>query len=439
MVRQTYSESLPLNLHISAMRRDAVGWLTAYLMLLLFVPSRLVVGPLGSAGAPSMLFGLGSLLLWMLLFVAASRPLTIARQPIRVALALFLLSVGITYVLAMSRPMSSDEHSPADVAVLALASWTGTLLLTHDGIFDRRRLNLLVWRFVVCGGLIALLGLVQVATRQLWVDQLSIPGLSSAPAYGLTTRGGFPRPAGTSIHPIEYGVLLAMILPLALHVGVFHTHRRLLVRWLPAVALAGIIPLTSSRSAYLGALISVLILMIGWPRLWRLRALGVGAAGILAMLVVTPNFLNSIVGLFTGASEDPSITSRTDSFALAFEFVDRHPFFGRGLGTFLPKYRIFDNQYLLLLVTVGVVGTIAFLAIAISAVVMTARLRTRLTDSSSRDLALALCASVAAGFACLFMFDAFAFPMTMGALFLLLGMTGCFRKISMAEDDEEVS
>ena len=218
----------------SLVRRDAVGWLTAYLVLLLFVPSRLVVGPLGSAGAPSMLFGLGSLLLWLSLFLGADRQTSSGSQPIRIALGIFLFCVGVSYVLAMSRPISPDESSPADVAILALASWSGTLLLTHDGIYERRRLDTLIWRFAVCGGLIGALGLVQIATRNLWVDQLSIPGLYGAPAYGLTTRGGFPRPAGTSIHPIEYGVLLAMLLPLALHVGFHHTHRRLLVRWLPA-------------------------------------------------------------------------------------------------------------------------------------------------------------------------------------------------------------
>ena len=74
--------------------RDAVGWLTTYLVLLLFFPSRLIVGPLGSAGAPSMLFGLGSLLLWVLLFFAVDRRTTTQSQPIRVALGVFLFSVG---------------------------------------------------------------------------------------------------------------------------------------------------------------------------------------------------------------------------------------------------------------------------------------------------------------------------------------------------------
>ena len=408
--------------------RDAVGWLTTYLVLLLFFPSRLIVGPLGSAGAPSMLFGLGSLLLWVLLFFAVDRRTTTQSQPIRVALGVFLFSVGISYVLAMSSPMSPDERSPADVAILALASWSGTLLLTHDGIYERRRLDTLLWRFAVCGGLIAILGLVQIATRQLWVDQLSIPGLTSTPGYGLSSRGGFPRPAGTAIHPIEYGVLLAMLLPLAIHVALYQTQRPKLVRWLPAGALLGIIPLSSSRSAYLGALIALVISMIGWPHARRLRALGLGVVGILAMMVVTPNFLSFIIGLFTGVSDDPSIDSRTNSFSLAFEFVDRNPLFGRGLGTFLPKYRIFDNQYLLLLVTIGIVGTLAFIALGVTAVVMTARLRRRLRDEASRDMALSLCAALTAGFTCLFMFDAFAFPMTMGSLFLILGMAGALRR-----------
>ena len=140
-------------LHTSVRGRGAVGWLTAYLVLLLFVPSRLVVGPLGSAGAPSMLFGLGSLLLWLLLFLAANRRYSPGSQPVRVALGVFLFCVGITYVLAMSRPQSSDETSPATVALLALASWSGTLLLTHDAIYTRNRFDTLMWRLVVCGGI----------------------------------------------------------------------------------------------------------------------------------------------------------------------------------------------------------------------------------------------------------------------------------------------
>ncbi|ERG64555.1 hypothetical protein L332_08855 [Agrococcus pavilionensis RW1] len=410
-------------------RVDAVGWLSVYIGLLLFIPSRLVVGPLGSAGAPSTIFGLCSLLLWGFLFLTAVRRVDLGPQPIRIALGLLLLCVGISYVLAMSRPISADEVSPADVALIALASWSGTLLLTHDGVHDHDRLDTLVWRLAVCGGLIAALGLVQLVTRELWVDQLMIPGLSSTPPYGLATRGGFPRPAGTSIHPIEYGVVLTMVLPLALHVGFHHTHRSTIVRWLPAVAVCAIIPLTSSRSAYLGALAALLVCMVGWSRAQRLGAIAVSAGALIAAFVVAPRFANAVIGLFTGAGNDPSIASRTESVSIALQFFAQHPFFGRGLGTFLPKYQIFDNQYLLLLVTVGIMGTLAFIAVGCTAVVTTLRLRRDLPTASSRDLALALTASLCAGFSCLFMFDAFAFPMSMGTLFLVLGLAGALRRI----------
>lgn len=381
-----------------------------------------------------MLFGLGSILLWVLLFFRADRRAPTNIQPIRVALGILLFCVGVSYILAMSRPMSPEEISPADVAVLALASWSGTLLLTHDGIYERPRLDTLIWRLTVCGGGIAALGIVQFLTRELWVDRLSIPGLASSPAYGIVSRGGFPRPAGTSIHPIEYGVLLSMMLPLALHVGLYQTHRWHVIRWLPAGALVTIIPLTSSRSAYIGAVIALIICMIGWPRARRVRALGIGIAGLIAMMAIKPNFLSSVVGLFSGAGDDPSITSRTDSFSLAAEFIAMHPWFGRGLGTFLPKYRILDNQYLLLLVTIGIVGMVSFLALGVTAVISTLRLRKRLHNEAGRDLSLALCASVCAAMGCLFTFDAFAFPMTMGALMLIIGIAGALRRIELSRD-----
>ncbi|WP_426516469.1 O-antigen ligase family protein [Diaminobutyricibacter sp. McL0618] len=408
---------------------DAVGWLTFYVILLLFVPTRLIFGPFGSAGAPSMLFGLGSLILWLLIRLGAGRGGPRSAHPIRFALGIFFVSVGITYVLAMSGPMNPAEISPADVALLALASWGGTLLLTHDNIPDRNRLDTLIWRLCVCGGLIALLGIFQVLTRQVWVDQLSIPGLTGSPGYSLNARGGFPRPSGTATHPIEYGTLITMILPIALYVGFNQTQRPLLIRWLPAAALAAVVPLTSSRSAYLGAAVALLVCLIGWKRARRLRALAVIVAGVAAMSVVTPNLFKSIIGLFAGASGDPSIASRTDGYSLAVEFLLRKPLFGRGLGTFLPIYRIFDNEYLLLLVTVGAVGTVAFIALCVTAFASMLRLRPSLRDEGSRDLALALAAAIATGFVCLFTFDAFAFPMTMGTLFLILGLAGSLRRI----------
>lgn len=408
---------------------DVVTWLSVYLVLLFAVPSKLVIGPLGSAGAPSTLVGLVSLLLWVLIGVGAARPASSGPRPVRVALALFLFGVGVSYVIAMSRPVVSGEVSPADVALLSLLAWSGTLLLAHDGITSTARRDLLVWRLALAGGALAVLGLAQFALGELFVDRITLPGLTLTSPYELGERNGFVRPQGTATHPIEYGVLVTMLLPLALHVGFQHTERRALVRWTPAVATLALVPATGSRSAYVGAAVALVIMLIGWKGPRRRLMLGVTAAGTVVGIVVAPGMLSSILGLFAGASQDPSVASRTGSFAVAGEFIARDPLFGRGLGTFLPTYRIFDNQYLLLLVTTGVVGTVLFCGLCAATVraLVRSRVHSASTDARSHDLALALIASVVVGFVSLFFFDAFAFPMTMGALFLLIGLAGSLR------------
>ncbi|REF31633.1 O-antigen ligase [Calidifontibacter indicus] len=410
---------------------DAVAWITLYITMLLLIPARLTIDSLGSAGAPSMLVGLVSLFFWVLLHFRPRPAALNRRRPVRIAVFVFLFSAGISYVHAMSRPLLGDERSPADVAILTLLSWAGAFLLTQDAVDARSRLELLVWRLALCGGAIAVLGLVQIITRRLWVDEIAIPGLSGGPTFGLGSRSGFPRPAGTATHPIEYGVILAMLFPLTWHVAFFHVERSKWLRFAPAVALSAVIPLTSSRSAYLGCAIALVVCMIGWPQRRRFAMLGFIALGVMFMMVATPHFVTSVTELFTGAQNDPSIQSRTDSYGVAAEFIRVNPWFGRGLGTFLPKYWIFDNQYLVLLVTVGVVGAVAFLMLGVTAVVVAAGVRRR-CDPEGRDLAMSLLAAVLAGFVCLFMFDAFAFPMTMGTLFLLLGMVGCLHRVESA-------
>lgn len=420
-----------------ASRSDFVtAWLTLYMVVLLAVPSRLVVGPLGSAGSLSMLLGLGSLALWVVLVLSGfGRTYPMRAQPMRWALGVFVVSVAISYALAMSQPINSDEISPADVALLSLASWSGIMLLTNDGLRTRGKLDTVIWRFVFIGGMFALLGIAQFVTRRAIVDLISIPGLTSIADAALYNRNGLVRPSGTAIHPIEYGTLLTILLPLALHVGLRFTERPFVLRWFPAAAIAGVIAVSSSRSAYLGALIAVAICLVGWSPRERRVLLGLVAVGVAAAAVAVPRLITAIIGLFAGVDEDPSIASRTDSFGFAWAFIEESPLFGRGLGTFLPKYRIFDNQYLGAFVTIGAVGVLALLGIAVVAVVQLSRVFRVVEDSRSVDLSVSLTAAVVAGFASLAFFDAFAFPMTMGTLFLVLGMVGAFTRVTLRDHE----
>lgn len=409
---------------------DSVSWLTLYMIVLFAIPSRLVIGPLGSAGAVSMVLGLGSLGLWVLTALLRTEPAAVLRpQPIRWALGAFIFCVGLSYVMAMSLPINSDEMSPADVAILSLLSWSGTTLLAADGIPSRKRLDTLIWRFVLCGGLMGVLGIAQFFTKRAVVDLISVPGLTPVSEAIVYLRNGLVRPTGTAIHPIEFGAIMAMILPLALYVALRHRDRPLVLRWFPAVAIAAVIGMSSSRSAYLGAIVAVAVCMVAWTARERRRFLIAVVAGIAVAAVAMPRLVTSIVNLFAGAEEDPSISSRTDSFSFAEAFIVQHPLFGRGLGTFLPKYRIFDNQYLGMLVSIGLVGTIALIALAVVAIGEMVRAY-RDGPVGSDELATALAGGILAGFVSLAFFDAFAFPMTMGTLFLLIGMAAAFAKMS---------
>ncbi|MGJ0391047.1 O-antigen ligase family protein [Microbacterium sp. CGR1] len=412
---------------------DSVTWLTLYLVVLLAIPSRFVIGPLGSAGAPSMLMGLVSLVLWLSLLLMRRRSAVRLRfYPLRWALGIMIFVSGISYALAMSRPINGDEISPADVALLSLLSWAGTLLLAADTIRTRRRVDDLVWRVAMAGGLFALLGLAQVVTEQSITNLISIPGLSEVSSSELTFRNGFVRPNGTATHPIEYGAIVAMILPLALHVALNHTHRSALLRWMPAVAILAVVGLSGSRSAYLCAIVGVVVCMSAWTPVLRRWMIGLAVGGLVVVSLVYPRIMRFITGLFEDPDQDPSITSRTDSFDFAWTFIAQHPLFGRGFGTFLPKHRIFDNQFLVQLVSVGLIGTIALVAlgwVAISEMTRVARTTRGSEVMRTRDLTASMSGAIAAGFVSMAFFDAFAFPMTMGTLFLLLGIAGAISRL----------
>lgn len=414
--------------------RDVVSWLTIYLIVLLAIPTRLVIGPLGSAGAPSMLLGLLSFGVWSILLLARRRSDAVLRfYPIRWALFALIIVSLISYALAMSRPINGDEVSPADVAVLSLLSWAGTMLLATDGIRSRQRADDLVWRIVIAGGLMAALGLAQFLFEQPFVDLIRIPGLSEVASPSLFIRNGLIRPNGTATHPIEYGGILAIILPMALHVAFQHTARPFVLRWAPVMLIGAVIGISGSRSAYLCALVGVLICVFTWTPRLRRWVLSISVVGLVLVSLLWPRMTRIIVGLFSDPGEDPSITSRTDSFSVAWSFLIEHPLFGRGYGTFLPKYRIFDNQFLVQLVSVGLIGTAALVGLALVAMVEMRRVARTVEPADAlrtRDLAGALSGSVAAGFVSMAFFDAFAFPMTMGMLFLVLGIVGALARLS---------
>jgi O-antigen ligase len=161
---------------------------------------------------------------------------------------------------------------------------------------------------------------------------------------------------------------------------------------------------------------------------------------VLAVVFVTvPGMIGTLVGLFSGIGSDSSAQSRTGSYSLAGMFIERAPIFGRGFQTFLPEYRILDNQYLLSVIETGLVGVAALLGFFVTGIV-TARRARRLADTEAvKGLAQALAASCAAGMASFALFDALSFPQVANLVMLVVGVAGGLYRLLQVGGPDAVS
>ena len=411
-------------------RLDGTSILSLFAVALMVVPNRQVIGPLGGAGSPAGVVGLVCLFWWVGDQVRRPQATDLGFQPVRAALLGFGFAIGASYVAATIRPIDATELSTATLGAVLLAGWAGVLLVAHDGIATMDRLLTLARRLVALGGGMAALGIIQFVTGQALVDRVVIPGLTANHGVGgLMVREGFSRPAATASHPIEYGAVVAMLLPVALALAMADRQRSAFRRWLPVGLMLACIPLSISRSALLAAAVGTALVVGTWPPFQRrLAVLGLMAASVVVYVAV-PGMLGSLLGLFARIGSDTSALSRTGSYEIAVDFVARAPVFGRGFSTFLPEYRILDNQYLGLAVETGLVGLTAFVTLLVAGLLAARRAKSAAADRLTAQLATGLIGAVAAGAVTLALFDGLSFAMMAGVLFLVLGLCGASRRL----------
>lgn len=407
--------------------RTAVPVLIGYLVLLMALPSRLIFAPLGAAGTPAGVLAVG-LLFWWLASLVASPPSTQSSNPVKWFVLLFAVTLLASYVVGMSRPVATvAEVNSADRALLALGGWCGASVALIDGLVRRRDLDKVL--AVVLGGgvLIALLGMLQFFFNLDLADVIRIPGLTANRQFGeVISRSAFRRVTGTTTHPIEFGVVLAAVLPIGLHFARFATGpRSRLAAQFALVTIAGAIPLSVARSGILGAAIAVAVMYFTWPTAFRRRLVALLILGGAAFSVVVPGLLGTIRGLFVNASSDPSTDGRTADYPWVFQYLTERPLLGQGVGTYIPElYRTLDNQYLLVVVESGVIGLLATVALLTGTIWAAERARRRTTTERDRDLAQSLVASMIVMAVSAATFDLFGFAMSVGLLFVLIGCVG---------------
>ncbi|MEP7054468.1 MAG: O-antigen ligase family protein [Actinomycetota bacterium] len=426
----------PLRTVFHLPRLDAVTLLTFYLALTFLIPARLIVPGLGGAGRPSVLLGLGFLLWWLLSFLVPSLR-SAGQQPIRGIVWTFATATLLTYGLGFARGLTGLEGRSADRYLIIVLSMTGVALLTSDGIRSRDNLDRLLLRCLWLGGFMAFVGTLQFLFHYDLVPRIHVPGLVLNQAtIAIGARGpGFARVAGTTLHYIEFGVVLALLLPIAIHYAMFCPKGpRRTARWLLALMIGANIPFSVSRAGAVSLVIVAVTLFVVWSTQVRVKSIVVGIFCMAGFKVLVPGLLGTIRSLFLNFNSDPSVQGRTNDYAAVSHFIAERPWFGRGAGTFAPEiYRFLDNQYLMALITTGVVGLVALLILFGGGIVVARSTRRFGVDAASRHLGQAFTASMLAAAAASATFDSFSFPTFMTVVFLVLGAAGALRRLAVSD------
>jgi polysaccharide biosynthesis protein PslJ len=416
-------------------RIDVVALLSLFVVLMICIPSRLIVEALGGAGTPATIVGLGALAWWCYGRVVPGTGLAKGYQPVRIVICIYLAVAFLTYILAFATRFTTlDEMNNADRALIALLSFTGIALIGADGIDRFDRLEVLLRRLVFLTGVLSFFGLVQFFTDFDVAEYIKLPGLVPNTGLADEIRIGFRRIAVTASHPIELGVVLAMVWPLGIYFALkAETPKARRIWWGVVILISMALAMSLSRSAVLGIFAAAVVISVPWTWRRRVNALVLLTIFLGAMRVMVPGLVGTLRGLFTGVTSDPSYKSRQIRLPVAFSFIHERPFFGRGYGTLLPdeKYHLvpMDNQLIKTTIETGVIGLAALLLLFIVGFMTARGARRRAVEPSTKDLAQTLAASILAGSLSFYTFDALAYPMVTGMISLLLGCIGALWRI----------
>jgi polysaccharide biosynthesis protein PslJ len=301
-----------------------------------------------------------------------------------------------------------------------------------------RDVNTAVKVLVGGGVIVSVLAVIESRTGFNPFAQLSfIPGFEPRSDLATTlpqdaARYGKIRAFGPAQHPIALGALLAILIPLAVYLGLA-TRRR--IWWLAALVLAVGANAAVSRTPMVMLAVSVLAVVLLRPR----EAVRYWPALIPALVVVhfaLPGTLGSIRaqffpkgGLIAEQEVHPgseSSAGRVADLSPSLHEAAQKPLFGDGIGTRITtgpraNARLLDDQWLGTLLETGVLGLVGWIWM-IWRFLRRAGREAKYDDSERGWLLGALVASVAGFGAGMFFYDAFAFIQVTFVFFFLLGL-----------------
>lgn len=416
------------------LRHDPLFVVYLFVLAAFLLPGRLIVEPLGALGNPATIVASGAAVLYGLARLVGGH-LANGRQPMRTTFVALGTVFLVSYAAGQFRSLSGAEASGSDRTLIHVVGLLGLGLLTVDAVRDRFHLDRLLRLVVVSAAVFAVMGIVQWLFQLNPESYLAIPGMTIQDVTINAERSLFTRVKSTALHPIEFGVVLAVVLPIALHYALMGQDGRRPSRWnwLPVLLIVTAIPLAVSRASILGIAIGGLVASAAWSWRVRLNAIAAGVLVLIAMRAAFPGVLGTLVSSFRWIGDDPSIEGRTMDYPRAMEFIAERPWLGRGLGTFTPEqYFYLDNEYLNQLLTGGVVAAAALIAFFLVAMGLGRGVFHHAASPAARSLGQALTAAAAVSALTWFTYDGLAFRLNAGLAFILAGAVGALWRIEVA-------
>ena len=420
-------------------QEQSVAALKIFVLTLFIFPTDLIIKPIGASGYVASLVALTLLLAYAgAVLLGAHNPLAV-RHPTRVLIAIWCILTFIGYAVIQREPLLSvTQRAGADRWLLLVLACSGVVLVAAEGIPTLTELRR-VARALVLGAAICS----TIAALQYWVH-FDVAGLIRDYAPGLTVnsdyssyqdRAGLRRVTGTTLHPIELGVVAGLVLPVAVALALHDHERSALRRWGPVVLIATCIPTSVSRSALIAVALGLGTLVVLLPATKRVTALALAPVAVGAVFLSTPGYIGTLSSFIGMGADDSSVSARLQDYPLVERLVSQHPWFGWGGGTHIPQdpLDIFDNQYLTSLVELGVIGSLGLIAYFALPAVTALTARRRSADPELQTFAAAIAGSCMAGAACGLTFDSMSFGTFVGVFAVLVGMAGACWVIARSE------
>ena len=420
-----------------------------------FLISVMLFVPVGRYSIPIKLpFGIELYRLAVALVLAAwagsilvDRRVRLRRSPFNVPL---LIIVGATLG---SEAMNVDRVVPLGAAVLKAITFFLSFVFVHYfliSVVRGRRTVETVTKLLVTGTAgVAVFAIVEQRTTFNIFDHVGkvLPFLQFNGSEQ-TDRFGLIRAVGSSGHPIELGVLLAMVLPLGFALA-FGSGRRW---WIPTVILAMGVMASVSRTPIL--VLGAALLVLAWlqPRDFK-RLLPFAIPLIIVVKLAVPGSIATLKNAFFpegGLVAEQSAFYREADPLLAggrirqlgpmLDEASRKPVLGQGFASRqtgfdnpLRNAPILDNQWLSLLLEIGVVGVVGWAALFVASGRRLGRASRRRAGPEGWLFSGLAAAIVGFGVA-MFTLDSFAFIQVTFVFWILISLAGSL----LLADAEEV-